>query len=294
MPRRVMPTLTSLRAFEAYARHGRLVDAAAELCVTHGAVSRQIKQLERQLGVSLLVGHPGKVSLTARGRDYASELTRLFDGVEAASATLRDSEPARLQILSPGSITMRWLIPRVPEFTDRHPHIDLEIVDSNGPWTPNNTGPHGAIRMQGYEGSAAARSVCFLARRHGPVLSPELWNKGTQDLARLLTLPRLFTRSLARDWKEWAASTGTQLPQPSRETGFGRSFHMVESALNGAGVCVADYVYVAGDIEAGRLVAPLGFVDSAHGYIFLRASNCRNRLVDLFENWIVEAGSRAA
>jgi len=77
-----------------------------------------------------------------------------------------------------------------------------------------------------------------------------------------------------------------------REIGFGRSFHMIESALNGAGVCVTDHIYVAGDIEAGRLVAPLGFVDSAHGYIFLRASNCRNRLVDLFENWIVEAGSR--
>jgi len=292
MARRSIPSLTSLRAFEAYARHGRMVDAAAELCVTHGAISRQIKQLEQQLGVALLAGHPGKVALTEQAARYGQELARLFDGIDAASAALREAGEAQLRILCPGSFAMRWLIPRLAEFREAHPRIDLEIVDSSGPWNPGEEGPHGAIRIEGYEGTARARSRRFMQRRYGPVLSRALWQAaGKGDAARLLALPRLFVRTIPTDWGDWAEAAGIALPAHEENIGFGRSFHMLEAALNGLGVCIADHAYVSAEIEAGRLAAPMGFARAPRGYVFLRGRQRRNGSADLFERWLAQAGA---
>lgn len=291
MMRRSTPSLTSLRAFEAYARLGRLVDAADELCVTHGAVSRQIKKLEEQLGIKLLTGHPGKVVMTKQAIRYAQQLTGLFDGLDMASASLRKASEARLQILCPGSFSMRWLIPHISDFTDQHPQIDLEMVDSSGPWSLANDGPHGAIRLQGYEGATGARSRIFMERKFGPVLSPAAYADGISKPSHVLGLPRLRVNSIPTDWNDWASAAEVQLPNNAHEISFDRSFHMLEAALNGLGVCIADLAYVSAEIEAGRLVAPFGFAASARSYVFMRGQQCQNRTVDTFENWLVETGT---
>lgn len=290
MVRTFTPSLTSLRAFEAYARTGRLVDAAAELRVTHGAISRQIKQLEEQIGVRLLTGHPGKVVLTEQAKLYARELTRTFDEIEAASAALRQADEARLQILCPGSFAMRWLIPRLRDFSERHPQVSLDLVDSSGPWAPSTDGPHGAIRVADYEGTTQARALPFMRRRFGPVVSPTLCGNGAMDLAALLAMPRLHVSSIPTDWEDWAREYGMPLPQNARELSYGRSFHLLEAAQSGLGASIADLIYVAAEIEAGRLIAPLGFVPSPRADVFLRAPDCRSKAADLFERWLIDIG----
>ncbi|HZB38391.1 MAG TPA: LysR family transcriptional regulator, partial [Beijerinckiaceae bacterium] len=83
MPRR-LPSLNALRAFEAAGRLGRMTLAAEELCVTHGAVSRQVRQLEQALAARLLEGPKSRLVLTEAGRALLAELTPVFDRLEAA------------------------------------------------------------------------------------------------------------------------------------------------------------------------------------------------------------------
>jgi LysR family transcriptional regulator, glycine cleavage system transcriptional activator len=86
MPRRNLPPLTALRAFEAFARHGRMNLAADELCVTHGAISRQVRGLERQCGVRLTQGPRNSLRLTEAGQRLAESLAVAFDGMERSFA----------------------------------------------------------------------------------------------------------------------------------------------------------------------------------------------------------------
>jgi len=290
--KRILPPLNALRAFEAYARHGKLVPAAKELCVTHGAVSRQIKRLEETLGIRLLAKTRGVTRLTKAGERYAGALHRLFDDLESATPALSGKEARRLELLCPGSFSMKWLLPRVGEFKDMYPEIDIEIVDSSGPWHPAAAGPHAAIRMRTYEGisDSEADAETFMPRFHGPVLSPDLAERWSIEEA-LLNLPRLFTRSTHREWTDWGADTGRVLPPASREIGFDRSFHTIEAATNGLGVAIGDWAMVLPELESGELIAPLGFSPSAAPYVLLHARGNPNPDVQALKDWLIAEGS---
>ncbi len=277
--RRNLPSLNALRAFEAYARHRRLVTAADELCVTHGAVSRQIKKLEQDLGVRLLTRRAEPSRLTKAGERYAGALHRLFDELERATPRRPARQARRLELLCPGAFSMKWLLPRLSRFSDARPDIRLEVVDSSGPWRPVAGGPQCAIRLATYEGASEAEveAAMFMPRFHGPALSPALTAGGPLAPDELLRLPRLFTSSLPREWREWAWETGRNLPAPDREIGFDRSFHMLEAAATGLGVAMADWAMILPELEDGRLIAPLGFVRSRAGYVLLSPRGRRTR-----------------
>jgi DNA-binding transcriptional LysR family regulator len=290
--KRTLPPLNALRAFEAYARHEKMAAAADELCVTHGAVSRQIKRLEEALGIPLLARSDGVTHLTKDGERYAGALHRLFDDLEAATPNLT-KEKRRLEVLVPGSFSLKWLLPRIAGFADTHPEIDLEIVDSSGPWRPSPMGPHAAIRMSTYEGvsEAAAVAEAFMPRFHGPVLSPKLAGAAiTED--ELLKLPRLHTRSLHKEWSDWARDTGRALSPSCQDLRFDRSFHTMGAAMDGRGVAISDWATALPDIEAEKLVAPLGFSRSSASYVLLHAKGDTNPDIQLFREWLVTEGHR--
>jgi LysR family glycine cleavage system transcriptional activator len=294
--KRRLPSLNALRAFEAYARHGRLVDAADELCVTHGAVSRQIKRLEDELGVRLLVREHGITHLTKEGERYAGALHKLFDDLER-STPRHDvvHQMRRLQLLCPGTFSTKWLVPRLAKFSALYREIDLEVVDSSGPWSPSPSGPNAAIRIASYEGIAEAEidAGVIMERYHGPVVSPTLAGSALSEDA-LLDLPRLFTRSTYREWPDWAAASGRTLPRATRELGFDRSFHMVEAATSGLGVAIADWAMVLPELESGRLVAPLGFAHAHTPYVLLWAKGDTNGDVRALLEWLCEEASHSS
>lgn len=114
MTRRPLPSLKGLQAFEVFARTGSMTRAAAELSVTHGAVSRQIKALEAQLGARLVDGPKHQLQLTPAGRELASSLSTAFDLV--ASALPGAAADQELVVACPGTFAMKWLIPRLPRY----------------------------------------------------------------------------------------------------------------------------------------------------------------------------------
>ncbi|MFZ1988744.1 MAG: LysR family transcriptional regulator [Alphaproteobacteria bacterium] len=291
--KRTLPPLNALRAFEAYSRHGKLVAAAEELCVTHGAVSRQIKRLEETLGIRLLAKTNGVTRLTKAGERYAGALHRLFDDLERATPAHSTKGVRHLELLCPGSFSVKWLLPRIGGFADMHPEIDVEVVDSSGPWHPAPAGPHAAIRLKTYEGISDAEvdADVFMPRFHGPVLSPDLVGSGITEEA-LLKLPRVYTRSTHREWADWGAETGRILPPASRELGFDRSFHTIEAATSGLGVAIGDWAMVLPELESGELVAPLGFSPSAAPYVLLRAKGDPNPDVQMLKEWLIAEGAK--
>src|SRR5277367_5011201 len=121
---RRLPPLNAIRAFEAAGRHSSLTKAAAELGVTHGAVSRQVTQLEAWLGVPLFFRQPAQLILTEAGRRYLAETTAALDRLALASLQLRDqAAPETLRVNAPPTFTMRWLIPRMSSFQRQHAEV---------------------------------------------------------------------------------------------------------------------------------------------------------------------------
>lgn len=174
--RRPLPPLNALRAFEAFARHGSMTTAADELCVTHGAVSRQVKQLQDQLGVVLVEGPRNRLQLTPAGRVLADGLTAPFDGIAQAVAAARSGQGVRreIEIACLGTFAMKWLIPRLSRFVEQHPDLKVRVSESHGPVDFRHQVCDGAIRIVDHDDPAFETRTAFLPNNHGPVVAAGL------------------------------------------------------------------------------------------------------------------------
>lgn len=248
-PRRPLPSLTALRAFEAMGRLSSATLAAAELHVTHSAVSRQVKALERTLGLRLFEGPKSGLVLTAQGRALLDGLTPAFDALDRAVGSVRDAPRVTLAIHA--SLAVKWLIPRLPAFERLHPGIHLEIRDL----------PTRAVRardadivLRFLDAEAAADPLIrvLAPNRIGLVVASDRAGETTR-------LPRLVADSHARGWADWASASRRPAPQGA-ERRLAHLHYVLDAALSGLGVAVLPEALVAPDIAAGRLVAPHGFV----------------------------------
>src|SRR5690606_23394078 len=128
---RKLPPLNALKAFEAAARHGSFSAAADALGVTHGAISRQLQTLEDWVGTTLFDRLGRRVQLNQRGRDYLIAVQLALDGIAAATQRLIETTGnVRLVIDALPTFTMRWLLPRLSRFQQRHPGVELQLVTS--------------------------------------------------------------------------------------------------------------------------------------------------------------------
>ncbi|MDA9877392.1 LysR substrate-binding domain-containing protein [bacterium] len=129
---RKLPPLNALRTFEAAARLTSFTEAASELCVTHGAVSQQIRTLEDYFGRPLFTRSHGKVFLNNAGTELLPVITDSLDRIEKISARLvpdRDTEILTVSITT--SFASHWLIPRLPDFQQNHPNIHVRLAPSH-------------------------------------------------------------------------------------------------------------------------------------------------------------------
>jgi LysR family glycine cleavage system transcriptional activator len=131
--KRTLPPLNALRAFEAAGRLGSFKDAAAELHVTQGTVSQQVRLLEEWLGAALFERHNRRVALTAAATAYLAEIGPLFE--QLSQATARYGVPQTLSrtlsVNAPATFTLRWLVPRLARFRAEHPDVDVRVGTSN-------------------------------------------------------------------------------------------------------------------------------------------------------------------
>ncbi|MDB5456635.1 MAG: transcriptional regulator, LysR family [Caulobacter sp.] len=291
MARRSLPPLNGLRAFEAFGRHGRMTLAADELCVTHGAISRQIRQLELHLGVALTEGPKSRLRLTEAGLRLAQGLTEALDQIDAVLPRQVQAEPRTLQVSCLPTFAMKWLIPRLPAFVAQHPDTPVRISESSGPFDFRADGVDLAIRMRGVEPSPDADVTPFLDHYIGPVLSPELAGGGPPTLEALGRLPRLHTRTFPGSWTEWETQAGARLPPAPIDREFDHYFYMIEAAAAGLGVAMGPWAFVERDLASGRLIAPLGLIRGLPRVCALTPRGQASPAARRFRDWLVAAGA---
>jgi LysR family glycine cleavage system transcriptional activator len=173
-------SLSGLLDFECAARWGSFKLAARELHKTPSAVSLQVKQLEEALGFPLFVRHARHIALTAKGQELATSVGRMLGDLHARIAALqRGDEEAVLRISTTHSLAIKWLVPRMPRFTKRHPELDIRIDSNDTPVDIEDDGVDVAIRY----GPVRDGDASMLFReRLVPVYSPDLLAPGQTDL----------------------------------------------------------------------------------------------------------------
>lgn len=274
-PRRPLPSLTGLRSFEAMGRTGGATAAAAELGVTHSAVSRQVKMLEAALGVRLFEGPRHRLRLTARGRTLLEGLGPGFDALDAAVRAVRDRHEVRLAVHP--SLAVKWLIPRLADFERRHPDVALDLSD-----LPSNAmrrrGADLVLRYLDGEALDDPRVEALVQNRIGLVHAPGLRMEGAA---------RLTAGTRTQAWAEWSAASGRPIPNGPVRTLTHLHF-VVDAATAGLGIAVLPWTLVADDVAAGRLVSPHGFTADGGALAAIRMAGPVGRAERTLIRWLGE------
>ena len=301
---RLSPSLLAwLRSFDAAARHGSFTKAAAELCITQGAVSQQVKQLEDWLRRPLFLRTPRALVPTPEGKWLAVVLRESFDAIESTLAQMRQPAEAATATLSCSpSFAMSWLTPRLGDFFRQHPHTGLRVFGEFH--TLDRTrmvrdGVEAAVRFD-LGGYRDLNATVFLDEWLIPVASPEF-------LARhpLINQPQdlhgdwLLHDGSAWDgadtyeeWQHWFAQVDATPPPWAGGQQFNLSQLALGAALAGQGIAMGRAALVLQDVQAGRLVPLLGHsVPSRAAYSFVTTTH-PSPAMELVRGWLVQEAQR--
>ena len=254
-----LPPLNALRAFEAAARSGSFKAAAAELHVTHGAVSQHVRLLEEWLGAPLFERHNRRVVLTPAARAYLAEIGPAFQQV--ASATARYGYvggvlPHVLRVNGPATFALRWLVPRLAGFQKQHPGVEVSLETSNEPVEALQD-TYDIIIRGGPDTFYGYSMRSFLAEERLPVCSPALLDHLPLETPRdLIHHTLLHTSSLPRLWSDWLAKAGVVDLKPATTLTLDHFYLTLQAALDGIGVAMGPTALIADDLACGRLIAP--------------------------------------
>jgi LysR family glycine cleavage system transcriptional activator len=286
---RHLPPLNALPSFEAAARHLSFSRAAEELHVTHGAVSRAVRNLEDQLGVQLMIRATRSVRLTPIGASYAAEIRDALEHLTAATSAATGQSSGIVSVSTIDSFAARWLMPRLFRFRRDHRDIDVRVATPERLADFVSDGIDIAIRCGGgqYPGLSAE---LLMKEDHFPVCSPKLLEgpyplRTPADLARHTLLHDVFTV----DWAIWLRSAGINNVDPHHGPTFLSSDHAIQAAIRGEGVVLGRSALVADDLAAGRLVRPFELsLPAGFAYYVVYPTRALQRPnVKAFRDWLM-------
>src|ERR1700710_1959605 len=260
-PRRILPPLNAVRAFEAAARHGSFKDAAIELGVTHGAISQQVRALERWLGApSLFRRSTRRVVLTESGAALLAEVGPALDRISAAGRhhiERRGKSPAMvLRVNALATFSLRWLLPRMSRFRAEHPDIEVRLTTSNDA-VDELPEPFDVVIRGGPDTFHGFSSRFLLAERRLPVCSPALLDLlPLSEVADLSRHTLLHVTSMPRLWRDWLTNAGQPALEPTALLRFDHFYLTIQAAVDGLGLAMGPTALIADDLAAGRLVTP--------------------------------------
>jgi LysR family glycine cleavage system transcriptional activator len=295
--RRFLPPLNALRAFEAAARLGSFKDAATELAVTHGAISRHVRLLEDWLGPPALFRRLNRrVALTPTGAALLAEtgpaLDRLSAAAERHQARGGQAPPAVLRVNALATFSLRWLLPRLAQFRDQHPGIEVRLSTSTESVDALSEAFDVIIRG-GPDTFYGFTCHPFLTARRLPVCGPALLARlPLHEVADLRVHKFIHASTLPRVWPHWLAAAGEPDLEPIASLTLDHFYLTLQAALDGLGVAMGPTALVANDLATGRLVAPFpGVTLPTRGYhAYLPDSRAGDRSALCFCKWLEEIG----
>jgi LysR family glycine cleavage system transcriptional activator len=241
--------------FCAVVRSGGFRQAAHALCVTPGAVSRQILVLEGHLGQPLF-NRGARATLTPAGQRLHE---RVADKMEAIGAALENSNAVgrHSTILVDTSVTfaMHWLIPHLRSFAERQPRVNVQVRTTDGaidPTTPVDV----FIRREVAELRGLPAQV-FMTEHSVLVSSPSFAAgrklRTSGSMRWLARLPRVGARSRPDLWPRWNDFHGLHGPTFEPTVEFDNTVLAIQAVAQGMGTCIVPEVFVQGMLDSGTL-----------------------------------------
>jgi LysR family glycine cleavage system transcriptional activator len=283
-----LPPLNPLRAFEAAARHLSMSRAAAELNVTHGAVSHQVRSLERTLKTKLLLRDGNALQLSPQGEALLPRVTAAFASITDAVAELtQPMAEGDLAIACLPSLMTFWLLPRLNRFARRHPGIRLKLTATNDKKRVSAQDSDVWITY-GVEAWPNRDWKLWFEPSLFPVCSPALINTRPIRSIDDLRVHALLHADDGREWTTWLNAAG--LPEPAVE-----SRHVMSdanlatlAAIYGHGIALCDSLTGVDLLAEGRLVVPIDLKITAPEafYIVYRRELGRSPLLRTFIDWL--------
>lgn len=292
---RHLPPLNALRAFESAARHNSFTGAAAELNVSHAAISRHVRALEARLGVTLFIRASRGVALTPAGDEYLRAVSAAFDEIAAATSALTTPEEPQIRVNAHPAFAARWLLRRLDGFRRTHPGYavaleatpslvdlmrdDADLAICNGEATPPRMVDELLVR---------ARLI--------PVCAPQLVETNRKLApAELKNFVLLHDEEDGSTWRRWFEAAGVEPAGTTRGVRILESGLAIDAAIAGQGVALADDFLVADDIAAGRLVCVCAVALSApdcNYYLRSLPAARRRKPVAAFRSWLLSETER--
>jgi LysR family glycine cleavage system transcriptional activator len=280
-----------LNTFVTCTKTGEFLAAARELNITPTAVSKNIRTLENQLGVTLFRRSHRKVELTAAGNFYAERLSGVFERIEEATKALLARERREtLTICAFPSLVMRWLIPRWSAFKDAHPDIDVRFTTTLSPVDFDRDAVDAVILAEDREFLGYDAEFLFKAELV-PVCSPALI-AGRPPLENPNDLQRhnlLHAQTRPNDWARWLAAMGIESVDPRQGMTLESTSIAYQGAIEGLGVAMGIRELIPQDLARGLLVAPFHGLPNVSIDYFLVAPErmAGNNNLRRFRDWII-------
>lgn len=292
MPR-ALPPLNALRAFEAAGRHQSFSGAAEELGVSHSAISRHVRGLEDRLGAQLFRDLPRGVALTQAGARYLAALSPSFDRIAEASEVFDQRPAGQVTVDAEPLFAMKWLIPRLDDFYQRYPDIELRLQANSAIADLARYESDLAIRFS-HAGPECLDAPLLSNAPLYPFAAPSVVS-GLMAPEQILSLPLLRDRQ-ADTWRKWAKLAGCPPPASALSDWRMRARLAYEMALAGHGVLLISSEIAEVDVSSGRLVkcSDIGFRMGSY-HLVSAEGVMRRSAVRLFRDWLLDqsAGLRS-
>jgi DNA-binding transcriptional LysR family regulator len=290
-PRRLLPSMAALNSFAAAARLGGFSRAGDEVGLTQSAVSRQIALLEAWLQTPLFDRAGRRVTLNAEGRAYAEEITPALERIARATARLAARRSTNeLSIATLPSFGMRWLAPRLPRLTARHPELVVNFAARSFPFAFADESFDAAIHFGRADWPGASHD--FLFRETAlPVCSPDwLATHPIATPADVLGKPLLFQSSRRDAWARWLCAAGVEAKSVPSGPVFEHFLMLAQAAAAGAGLALIPSFLIEPELAAGTLVcpAPVPLVTDEAYYLVCPEAAEGNAALTRFRAWIAE------
>jgi LysR family transcriptional regulator, glycine cleavage system transcriptional activator len=254
-PRRFLPSIASLRALEALDRLGSASAVAQDLSLTQSAVSRQLQTLEKQLGMDLIQRVGKRLVLTPAARDYAADTRQALNQIANASLRLQTSSQSdALNLAMLPTFGMRWLMPRLPDFSRRHPEVAINMTTRLQRFNFSDEPFDAAIHF-GKPDWPGTQSLLLKYEQVLPVCAPDLVGatsvRKPQDI---LMLPLLHIQTRPDAWKTWFGQHGIRPGKVQSGTVYDQFATISQAAQHGLGVALLPVYLIEQDLASGRLL----------------------------------------
>lgn len=296
LPRR-LPSLTSLRAFEAAGRHLSFTKAAAELTVTQAAISHQVKALEDHLRVALFVRLPRKLELTPDGRQLLPVVRDAFDLIATGIGALQPEEDlAGLTVRLAPSFAAKWLSPRLEEFRRLYPQIELSLTHGNEPADFAKQSIDLAVTYgMGDWPDVIAEPVLTLD--FFPVCAPS-YLRGEHSLKKIDNLRHctLLHDATYENWSAWCRLADVADIDAKRGTIMDDTNVLIQAAIDGLGVALGSSTFVQNHLRSRKLVRPFKAVlhDQRAYYVVCPENHLEREEVRAFRDWLIAKSEETA